>query len=272
MPFDNTFGDIYEFGIRLPLEESGILGQRVDEQVFHRESIVERIYSQIEVADVIIADMTGKNPNVFYEVGYAHAREKLCLLLTSNASDIPFDLKHHRHIVYDSVADLKKKLNIDLVHVREEIDRRSRPIVVELEKVTGDIVKNSYSAAAVLDIYIDLQNRSNSHSEPIEAIYYYTGGGWLFKQDGQDCPRTVSNLTDLDYVYRHLLKSPVNRLMKNGWAQLKITGSKTLAYTRDGELKDSYRVVGRSLIKVVAQSQSYDYNINVDINTDDIPF
>jgi hypothetical protein len=38
--------------------------------------------------------MTGRNPNVFYEVGYAHALGKIVLLLTQNGDDIPFDLKH----------------------------------------------------------------------------------------------------------------------------------------------------------------------------------
>src|SRR3954452_23592229 len=64
------------------------------------KDFLERIYRQIELADIIIADMSGKNPNVFYEVGYAHAKQKLCILLTANADDIPFDLKHQRHIVY----------------------------------------------------------------------------------------------------------------------------------------------------------------------------
>jgi hypothetical protein len=57
--------------------------------------------------------MSGRNPNVFYELGYAHAKNKVCLLLTKDATDIPFDLKHHRHIVYRSIQDLRKKLSTD---------------------------------------------------------------------------------------------------------------------------------------------------------------
>ncbi len=102
MPFDKSWDDVYRLGIKAAVEELGMIANRVDEQVFHREGILERIYKQIEAADFIIADMTGKNPNVFYEVGYCHAKNKLCILLTANADDIPFDLKHHRHIVYET--------------------------------------------------------------------------------------------------------------------------------------------------------------------------
>src|ERR1051325_8167860 len=101
MPFSKEFDDMYKFGIKEPASQLEILAERVDEQIY-TEGILERIYRQIDIADIIIADMTGQNPNVFYEVGYAHAKTKMCILLTSNANDIPFDLKHRRHIVYNS--------------------------------------------------------------------------------------------------------------------------------------------------------------------------
>lgn len=80
MPFDAAFADVYSLGIKDAVEQAGMFAERVDEQVFHREGILERIYNQIDVADFIIADMTGRNPNVFYEVGYAHAKNKLCII------------------------------------------------------------------------------------------------------------------------------------------------------------------------------------------------
>lgn len=100
MPFDPKFDDIYTLGVKETAKKLGITAERIDEQIFHKENILERVYNQINSADFIISDMTDRNPNVFYETGYAHAKGKLCLLLTSNADDIPFDLKHHRHIIY----------------------------------------------------------------------------------------------------------------------------------------------------------------------------
>ena len=70
MPFEAGFDDIYKLGIQATAKDCGIVAERVDEQSFS-ETILERIYRQIGSADFIIADMTGRNPNVFYEVGYA---------------------------------------------------------------------------------------------------------------------------------------------------------------------------------------------------------
>jgi hypothetical protein len=117
MPFAKNFSDIYEFGIKGACNDAGLYCERVDEQVF-LGSMLERIYSQISRSDMLIADMTGKNPNVFYEVGYAHALGKNVILLTSVAEDIPFDLKHFPHIVYGSeIKLLRTSLVRHLMHL-----------------------------------------------------------------------------------------------------------------------------------------------------------
>lgn len=116
MPFEASFGDVYQLGIKPAAEGAGAYCERIDEQIFG-ESILARIYNQIAKADLIVADMTGRNPNVFYEVGYAHALGRTVVLLTKNADDIPFDLKHYSHIVYQgSIAGLKEKLQVRIAH------------------------------------------------------------------------------------------------------------------------------------------------------------
>jgi len=68
MPFDPSFDDTYKLGIKEAVSQfDDMFAERVDEQMY-REVILERIYRQIEIADIIIADMTDQNPNVFYEV------------------------------------------------------------------------------------------------------------------------------------------------------------------------------------------------------------
>lgn len=272
MPFHEDFDDIYKLGIKETSSSLNINAERVDEQIY-QESILERIYLQIEAADIIIADMSGQNPNVFYEVGYAHAKEKLCILLTKESSDIPFDLKHHRHIVYNgSISKLKKTLTEELLWAKSQIEnvRRSR-VKVKLSNIYGNLEKTKYSAIGEIDFKIDLHNESNNTSSEIEAIYFYTTKGWSLKQDGKDCPHTESDIPD--FHIRHFITPPLRKLHKNSWAQLRFSSTKYLASSYEGEvLKDTYRVTGRATLRLVTPEGNFDYDIPIDVECDSIPF
>jgi nucleoside 2-deoxyribosyltransferase len=58
------------------------------------------IWKQINQAKVVIADLTFKNPNVFYELGLAHAIGKPVVLIAQTIDDIPFDLRSVRIVIY----------------------------------------------------------------------------------------------------------------------------------------------------------------------------
>jgi len=146
MPFNEDFDDIYKLGIKEAAKEVGAYAERVDEQIFN-EGILERIFNQISKADVIVADMTGRNPNVFYEVGYAHALGKIVLLLTQKADDIPFDLKHKQHIIYGNngskIQSLRSELNPKLIWAINESKRKgkeddSKRILISISSVGSD--------------------------------------------------------------------------------------------------------------------------------------
>lgn len=110
MPFDRAFDNVYQLGIKDACKEAGAYCQRVDEQYIDG-CILDRVYNQIAKADIIVADMTGQNPNVFFEVGYSYALNKRVVLLSKKADDIPFDLKQYQHIVYGaSIVNLKADL------------------------------------------------------------------------------------------------------------------------------------------------------------------
>jgi hypothetical protein len=120
MPFAQEFSDIYEYGIKACAEKMGCRCERVDEIEFN-DRILDEIYRGIQRADLLIADMTGKNPNVFYEVGYAHALSKEVVLLSKDSADIPFDLKGHNFVVYsNSIKKLTNKLERRLTKFLEE--------------------------------------------------------------------------------------------------------------------------------------------------------
>ncbi len=126
MPFAKEFDDVYQLGIKVACEEAGAYAERLDEQLF-AESMLQRIYNQIAKADVVVADMTNRNPNVFYEVGYAHALGKVVILLTQEDGDIPFDLKHYRHIVYENVTRLLPELEKVVGWAVKQSNEKNRP-------------------------------------------------------------------------------------------------------------------------------------------------
>ena len=100
MPFGQWY-DLYYKEVFVPaIKESGFEPVRADE-LFSSGSVVEQIWEQIDKAKVLLADLTGKNPNVFYELGLAHADRKPVVFTSGVLEDVPFDLRHLRVIIYD---------------------------------------------------------------------------------------------------------------------------------------------------------------------------
>ena len=62
---------------------------------------MEEIWSAIALSEIVIADCTGRNPNVFYEIGLAHAIGVPVILITRSSDDVPFDLRQRRYIHYE---------------------------------------------------------------------------------------------------------------------------------------------------------------------------
>lgn len=99
MPFtQNWSNDIWEQVIKPAVQEIGMTPIRADD--LYGQNIMEDVWQSILKAAIIICDTTGRNPNVFYELGIAHTLGKKVLLLTQDIDDIPFDLQAYRHIEY----------------------------------------------------------------------------------------------------------------------------------------------------------------------------
>ena len=116
MPFAKEFEDIYFLGIREVSDSLGFIVERADD-IEHNESIIEVIYAKIKAADAIIGDMTGANPNVFYEIGYAHALDSETILIARKGYNLPFDLQGKNHIMYETIVELREKLKKRLTAV-----------------------------------------------------------------------------------------------------------------------------------------------------------
>ncbi|WP_295583442.1 hypothetical protein [uncultured Lamprocystis sp.] len=109
MPYDEDMQDVYEFGICEPVNASGCLCERCDRSAFTGE-VLDRIRKRIASATVVIADMTGANPNVYLEVGYAWGKGVPVLLVAKKGEQLQFDVRIHRCIYYKNISDLRKQL------------------------------------------------------------------------------------------------------------------------------------------------------------------
>jgi hypothetical protein len=112
MPFDGTFSTVYE-AIQGAAGDAGMRSRRADE-IWENPAIIQDIVNLIDRAKVVVCDCTGRNPNVFYEIGIAHALGREVVLLTQSEHDIPFDLRHLRHIRYlnngEGLGELRSRL------------------------------------------------------------------------------------------------------------------------------------------------------------------
>ncbi|RLG32813.1 hypothetical protein DRN98_04765, partial [Methanosarcinales archaeon] len=109
MPFKPEFDDIYYLGIQEVVAKMGGVCERADE-IEYVGGVIEKIYDSIKTADLIIGEITTPNPNVYYEIGFAHALGKPVILLTKNVGNTPFDLRGYRHVIYSNIVDLRSRL------------------------------------------------------------------------------------------------------------------------------------------------------------------
>ena len=101
MPFSGSFNDYYRKILKPTIENCGLKSIRADE-VYGVKPIIEDIAECIINSEIVIADVTDKNPNVNYELGMAHALCKQVIIISQKVEDIPFDYRHIRAIIYDT--------------------------------------------------------------------------------------------------------------------------------------------------------------------------
>lgn len=101
MPFEQEFDRIYWDLIKPALEDEGFEVRRAD-STFDQQNILRTIVHNIDTADLIVAELTTSNPNVFYELGIAHGLSKRVVLIAQELKDVPFDLRSYNIITYST--------------------------------------------------------------------------------------------------------------------------------------------------------------------------
>lgn len=149
LPFTRDFKNVYSVGIKFACDELDLRCEKVDEQIFD-DHIVEQVYANIRNADLIIADLTEHNPNVYYEVGYARALKKSIISLSRNVDDLPFDLRSYPALAYGNPDDperepdyfalkndLKKKIQSTISLPNQNLDENIPIVFTASRKIQG---------------------------------------------------------------------------------------------------------------------------------------
>lgn len=124
MPFEPEFAPVWEKALNslnVPGQESIV--SRVDIRRLPN-AITDDITDMIRTSDIVIADVTGSNPNVLYEAGLAHAwlgKMRVIMICKGSLSELPFDIRDIRTLSYsthpDGIVNLKTQIELSIVEV-----------------------------------------------------------------------------------------------------------------------------------------------------------
>lgn len=166
MPFGGQFDEIYDQIYKPAIQEVGLEPLRADE-IYDNQSIIQDIKHSIQNATLILAEVTGRNPTVNYELGIAHGLGKEVIIVTSNRDDIPSDYRHLRYLHYNSSGiRWDSKLSSELIMTLKTVLER-----LHIPARTNHILHldNGFYEAAILKIY---HNENKGH-------YFYKLDGLL---------------------------------------------------------------------------------------------
>lgn len=125
MPFTEDCNDVYSLGVEDACRKAGTSFMRSDDTIYTSKHL-ERIQNEISKSDVVIADLTDRDPNVIYATGFANALGKRLILLSKDSKDVPLDLMHsHQHFIYGGrIRHLKSQLEHMLTRDFEIADNK----------------------------------------------------------------------------------------------------------------------------------------------------
>lgn len=129
MSMDKTRPELIDVAdtVKQAFEQFDIRAVRADD-IEHEDLITKRILGEIETAEFLFADLTGERPNVYYEVGYAHALKRSVFLYRKAGTGLHFDLAGYNCPEYDNLRDLRAKLRRRLEHIT---NRRPKDSAIE---------------------------------------------------------------------------------------------------------------------------------------------
>jgi len=113
MPFDARFDNVYAT-LQQAVAEAGMRCLRADD-IWVNNHIIDDVINLIWRARVVIADLSSRNPNVFYETGIAHTLGREVIPIAQSIEDVPFDLGAIRSQTYLNNGEGLERLKAQVV-------------------------------------------------------------------------------------------------------------------------------------------------------------
>lgn len=189
-PFDAYYTEIYKSAI----EECGFQPKRAD-SLFRPTPIIRDIWEYINYSKILIADITGLNPNVMYELGLAHAITKPVIIISDLIENVPFDLRYLRILIYNTkkpnwATDLKTKIKNSISEIVESPTDSIlsafldiKPQIKKTDEISAELIEIKQLIRSQLSNLSDEKPRKKLTSEMYaeaskEARHLYYEDGW----------------------------------------------------------------------------------------------
>ena len=174
MPFGEYFNTYYD-DIYIPaIKDTDLTAKRADD--FYKPGyIIKDIWDNINQCELLLADLTGKNQNVFYELGLAHAINKPVVIIAENIEDIPFDIRGLRVITYNKNKpnwghELQKNISKSIKETIDNPEKSIPPTFIKTSKSHKEIEKSELEKRLLeVERHVNTIERKTFEEESMET-------------------------------------------------------------------------------------------------------
>jgi nucleoside 2-deoxyribosyltransferase len=170
MPFAPPHEEVFEEAVKPACEATGFECLRADYPL-KAGSIIEHTIELIFEVDVLLADLSGSNANVFYELGVAHALDKHTIMICEQGAQLPFNVSTYRVIFYKrSVKGIQAELRSTLVSILEDIESWASTRAINPVQVIRLLRQIEQSRGELEQHVRRLEEESQRHPKLLEFI------------------------------------------------------------------------------------------------------
>jgi hypothetical protein len=231
MPFGEWFDEYYDNIYQPAIEEAGLIPRRADD-LYRPSAIVHDIWDLTQKAKIILADLSGKNPNVFYELGLAHAIAKPAILVTETIEDVPFDLRALRVLVYDKNEPdwgslLRKKIVTSIKEITAAPLEAVLPTFLKVKADAKPVVTRSEKEMITLRQDIDLlKSEMQRRSDRPTISGRPLNRGPILREEAEEM---VNDLVRNKFPYKFIVSRLTERGAPELWVRKRIREAKLAA-------------------------------------------